>query len=173
MDAVERDKLRQHIESRVQFEPNTGCWLWEGSFSVAGDLAKTMRARVWALPGESHGGRVAYRAFHGDIPPGLIVRHKCDTPLCLNPNHLELGTPKDNAMDREMRGRHPKTIATKGRPCPARKGEKNGRAKISDVDKGVIERSDERNVVLAERYGISPSRVKQIKGAWRRGQLHK
>lgn len=65
--------------------------------------------------------RVSYEHHFGPIPDGLIVRHKCDNPPCINPDHLELGTSADNARDRKLRGRG----AT---------GEKSGMAKLSDAD---------------------------------------
>ncbi|MCL6324025.1 HNH endonuclease [Pectobacterium polaris] len=42
---------------------------------------------------------------------GLVVRHKCDNPRCVNPNHLEIGTVRDNNIDCVLRGRHPKPNA--------------------------------------------------------------
>ena len=49
--------------------------------------------------------RVAYKLFVGEIPEGMCVLHKCDVPSCIKPSHLFLGTHKDNAMDRERKGR--------------------------------------------------------------------
>ncbi len=50
--------------------------------------------------------RRAYRIAFGKIPDDKMVRHKCDNRSCVNPMHLELGTAKDNAQDREKRGRN-------------------------------------------------------------------
>lgn len=52
--------------------------------------------------------RHIYQECFGDIPEGLVVRHKCDNPQCINPEHLELGTYKDNSDDCCKRGRRPK-----------------------------------------------------------------
>lgn len=49
--------------------------------------------------------RAAYESEYGPIPPGMVVRHKCDNPPCVNPEHLEVGTQADNAKDMSVRGR--------------------------------------------------------------------
>lgn len=52
--------------------------------------------------------RYVYEIYYGSIPKGLVIRHKCDNPLCINPNHLELGTPADNSNDMVKRNRSAK-----------------------------------------------------------------
>jgi hypothetical protein len=55
--------------------------------------------------------RYVWIMMRGPIPPGLVVRHKCDNPPCINIDHLELGTVKQNAQDMMERGRFvPKPI---------------------------------------------------------------
>ena len=49
--------------------------------------------------------RLIYKSYYGEIPNGMVVRHKCDNPSCINPLHLELGTRGDNAHDCKVRGR--------------------------------------------------------------------
>ena len=55
--------------------------------------------------------RASYDLFVGHIPEGMVVRHCCDNPSCVNPSHLSIGSQADNVADREARGRR---IAPKG-----------------------------------------------------------
>lgn len=49
--------------------------------------------------------RHAWEQAHGPIPPGMVVRHRCDNPPCVRVDHLEIGTPADNVRDSVERGR--------------------------------------------------------------------
>lgn len=60
--------------------------------------------------------RVMYQRHVGEIPEGLVIRHKCDNTMCINPGHLETGTMSDNMSDRDERGR-----AAQGENCGASK----------------------------------------------------
>ncbi|GGF73087.1 hypothetical protein GCM10010912_17860 [Paenibacillus albidus] len=55
---------------------------------------------------EHRAHRFVYQECFGEIPDGLVVRHKCDNPSCINPEHLELGTPKENMHDAIQRKRN-------------------------------------------------------------------
>jgi DNA-binding XRE family transcriptional regulator len=81
----------------------SGCWPWIGKSKGSGGYGRTSILHV-AYP--SH--RVAYELTNGPIPDGLIVRHTCDNPPCVNPAHLILGSHKDNARDAIERGRRPR-----------------------------------------------------------------
>lgn len=59
--------------------------------------------------------RVAWELRFGPIPAGLIVCHACDNPICLNPDHLLLGTARANAQDMLRKGRHHNNAKTH---CP-------------------------------------------------------
>lgn len=78
-------------------EPNSGCWLFTGGVGSHGYGQIVHNGSRTTLH------RYAYSCSNGDIPKGLVVRHKCDTKLCCNPAHLELGTYKDNAKDVTIR----------------------------------------------------------------------
>lgn len=49
--------------------------------------------------------RISWAIHHGEIPQGFGVLHKCDTPACVRPDHLFLGTQRDNNLDRDKKGR--------------------------------------------------------------------
>jgi HNH endonuclease len=131
------------------------CWNWlagksdrgYGMFSVG---YKGFRA-----------SRIAYELTHGDIPQGLIVRHKCDNPSCCNPEHLELGTNKDNTQDmmkRERCYRGPRIAKLKGAQAP--------RAKLTDEDvskmRDLYDARQFNQHELAEMFGLTQAAVFKI-----------
>jgi len=77
---------------KVNKNAGTFCWLWMGC---------TDRAGYGVLSGR-RAHRISWELHHGSIPPGKIVRHRCDNPSCVNPDHLLLGTHYDNAVDRHV-----------------------------------------------------------------------
>lgn len=77
-----------------------GCWLYLGSKTKRGYGRIGKRSRILAH-------QLSYSHFKGPIPPGQIIRHSCDTPPCVNPDHLLAGTHTDNARDRVERHRQP------------------------------------------------------------------
>lgn len=94
--------LTERIMSRIEHDTVGGCWLWTGAMVNATGYGTI------GFAGRSHGAhRASYMAFVGEIPPGLLVCHKCDTPACVNPAHLFLGTVTDNARDMVAKGRKP------------------------------------------------------------------
>lgn len=77
------------------------CWEWRGS------RRRTGYGRAWADQKSIPAHRLAWELEHGPIPDGLFVLHKCDNPPCCNPDHLFLGTKKDNIIDCIKKGRYP------------------------------------------------------------------
>lgn len=80
-----------------------GCWLWSGNTDGKGYGTLSNRNGAKFSPEKAH--RVSYEKKYGNIPKGLNVCHKCDNPECTNPDHLFLGTQKQNMMDCSMKGR--------------------------------------------------------------------
>ena len=125
------------------------CWIYTGSktrdgYGVLGvGRGKQLRAH-----------RASYEAFVGTIPQGLSVCHTCDVPLCINPAHLFVGTPKDNTSD----------MHRKGRARPPR-GETHPMAKLTDVEVLSIRRlraSGRSLNFIAQRFGISFQYVSEL-----------
>jgi hypothetical protein len=87
---------------RVSPEPNSGCWLWEGSQNGNG------YGHI-GLGGTGGGNGLVHRLMwelhNGTVPDGLWVLHRCDVRACCNPDHLFLGTPLDNMQDMHAKGR--------------------------------------------------------------------
>ncbi len=117
-----------------------GCWIWNGKYTAH------RRYGAFFLNGrleQSH--RASWMMFKGEIPKGVCVLHQCDVPSCVNPDHLFLGTSKDNTQDMMKKGRH------------------NGNYKLTPSQAIEIRNSDEDSRVLAQRYGISRLHVYDIK----------
>lgn len=107
----------------AQIDNSGSCWEWTGTrhrqgYGWFGMGGKKIMAH-----------RAAYTLFVGPIPKGLLVCHRCDNPSCANPEHLFLGTYRDNNRDCVAKGRH---IAPSG-PCPEKglPGESNPNAKFT------------------------------------------
>src|SRR3990167_808868 len=95
--------------------------------------------------------RLAYEVFVGPIPKGMWVLHKCDNRACIKPDHLWLGTPKDNIDDMMRKGR--------SRPYFA---EQNPRAKLTYMQAQEIRRLHHKSISQAElskMYDVSDSTI--------------
>lgn len=113
---------------------SNGCWLWKGAlnesgygrFGIGGDSNKDWLAH-----------RVSWVISFGSIPDGMFICHHCDTPSCVNPAHLFLGTGKDNHEDAVKKGR--KLVNTldywrKRHPDLILRGEQNSCVRLTEED---------------------------------------
>lgn len=83
----------------------TACWLWTGKKGNAGYGVIGVGSTRNGSAGHQYAHRVMWQETVSAIPLGQHVRHRCDTPACVNPSHLELGTQADNVRDMWVRGR--------------------------------------------------------------------
>ncbi len=87
---------------------------------------------------------------YGALKKGIVVRHTCDVPECINPDHLIPGTHQDNMNDMKQRGRQGK-------------GEKNSQAKLTEKQVREILKSDKSYKELGIKYNVSSKCVEYIK----------
>ena len=108
--------LRKRFFSKVEKTGN--CWIWKRSKTKSG-------YGVFNLSGKFiRAHRFSWLWHNGDISKGICVCHSCDNPICVNPKHLWLGTPTQNNLDRDKKGR------TSKNPY----GEKNSNAKLTNEE---------------------------------------
>ena len=86
------------FDTYVMPEPNSGCHLWAGALNSRGKYPSYRGQRAHHVALMRAQGLVA-------LPPGVEVCHTCDTPQCVNPDHLFLGTKSDNMRDAARKGR--------------------------------------------------------------------
>lgn len=116
--AQKKKDLAERFWAKV--DKSGDCWIWQGGADQNGygyiyDEKRRKNAKAHRVSYE-----IANR-FSKPIPPKLLVCHKCDNPPCVRPDHLFLGTNKNNMEDMVAKGRQ-------------NKGEKNGQAKVTAAD---------------------------------------
>ena len=124
-----------------------GCWLWKGKTMGNGRYG---RIQVDNLSVGAH--RFSYQLHHGPIPEGMCVCHRCDVPMCVNPDHLFVGTIKENWQDMVDKGRSGIDFKFKDE-----RGESNGHAKLSEDDVRSIRRMKTAGgtyQAIRQRFGI-------------------
>lgn len=148
---------------------NNDCWEWKRSYTNCG-YGKIAHEKKHLL---AH--RVSYEIHKGEISKGLLVCHSCDNKKCVNPDHLWLGTQKDNIQDAKQKGRLPKQFGRKHtnetkekfktRPHSDRRGEKHHLSKLKNEDVFQIRdmlKIGVKNKVIAEKFGVNTGVISNI-----------
>ena len=144
--------LEQRFWSKVN---KTGdCWKWVAGINCRGYGKFSVGSRSDGSRREILAPRMSWLLTYGEIPEGIFVCHHCDNPLCVNPEHLFLGSPKDNQIDSVTKNRrpdvsgakHPQTRLTQEQVNKIRERRKNG----------------EKLQAIAEDYGVTFSNISAI-----------
>ena len=162
--------VKERFEKYIELIPFTTCWIWNGSLNKKG------YGCFWANNTRFRANRFSYTLYKGEIPEGMFVCHSCDNPSCVNPEHLWLGTPKDNVQDMIKKGRSHYSRGSRkhckqhgnhsGKHYNHPKGEKHYSSKLTEQQVKEIrlkykpfEYSPYR---LAEEYNVSCQSIKKI-----------
>lgn len=169
-------QLRERFMGFVFPEPMSGCWLWAGP-----GYEDKRYGRFKPLFCTNNKSILAHRAsvelFRGPFPRKAFVCHHCDTPACVNPDHLYVGDHASNMADMARRKRSfASTQPERARKIAKRlgdsntwtRGAKNPKAKLALKEAEEIRRSKLKTKVLAERYGVNRTTIQRIRrgAAW-------
>lgn len=139
----------------AKVEKTSSCWFWRGRNNGIG------YGRLSFGQKSLYAHRISYELAYGTIPEGMYVLHRCDTPPCVNPAHLFLGTAADNTADMVSKGRDAMTA----HPERHVRGEQHPFAKLSHaiVDKAKKEYAagDTTFAILAATYGVGKSTMRE------------
>ncbi len=143
---------QEHTErfwSRVDKKGEDECWNWTSYTRMGYGRFQIKKQKIDAT-------HVAYESVHGKLPKGMMVLHKCDNPLCVNPKHLFAGTHADNTKDMMQKGRagHGEVF---GKDNPASKLDED---KVREIRKLTKEGWSQRK--LAKKYGVRQSQIWMI-----------
>jgi hypothetical protein len=132
------------LERSVIKDPNSGCWLWTKGMCWRGYGRIGINQKTYL----AH--RVSYELHIGGSVGDLCVLHKCDTPSCINPDHLYAGTRQDNSNDQVSRGRQTS-------------GVRNYHAKLTDEIVLKIRAATGTHRAIAAEFSVSHPTVTYIK----------
>lgn len=149
------------ILDRIQIT-DKGCWEWTHGRYKFGYGRIEVAGKKW------HAHRLAWTLWNGEIERGLCVLHKCDNPPCCNPEHLYLGTHKDNIRDAIVRGRWSADKLRGPKSVRSPRVNKLTQQQVIEIYESVGPLRD-----TAEKYGVSVSCISTIRRGLRKSLITK
>ena len=137
------NKDAERFWNKIEVGPADVCWDWQAAKDKDGYGVFKLNGTKW----RAH--RVA-ALLDGRNPTGKVVRHTCDNPGCVNPNHLIVDTQRENMADMVRRDRQPK-------------GVKNGSSKLTPEQVRAIRASDRPSTELAPEHGVSSGTIRTVR----------
>jgi len=139
-----RIRVKTPVEQRFwsKVEKTASCWNWTGYKNYGYGIIRINYENIG-----TH--RYSWELHNGKIPDKLCVLHKCDNPKCVNPDHLFLGTPKDNIDDK----------VSKMRQC---KGEQQHLNKLTEDQVREIKNTPKyfrSNIILSDKYNVTQTNI--------------
>jgi hypothetical protein len=148
-----RDKKR--FMEYVSVNPETNCWEWDG-------VIRTGYGRFYLRGKWLSAHRASWELHNDAIPEGLLVLHKCDNKCCVNPEHLFVGTQRDNVRDMWEKKR-----------AKVLRGSSNPNSKLMEADVKLIrdlyEEGETSYAKLAREFSVSPKLIELVvkRQVWR------
>lgn len=142
-----KESVKSRLLRRHTVDPVTNCWIFDGAKDSWG------YGLIGTPDGLAKAHRASFSEFIGPIPQGKLILHNCDTPACINPDHLRIGTHKENMRDKVTRNRQSRTHGTKAGKL----------AKLTEEDVIYIRQDQRPYKIIAEMYGVHPGTIGDIK----------
>lgn len=140
---------KERLNKFIKVNEENQCWIWTGGKNKKGYGSLSYNGKTTI----AH--RLSYELYIGQIPNEMLICHHCDTPSCINPGHLFLGTNLDNSNDKFSKGRN------KSSP-----GQRNGNSKLTDDQVRSIKKKLKNGVKVSDiskQYEVSETNISYIK----------
>ncbi len=138
---------------KTKVDKTGDCWIWTASKYGSG------YGTFWDGEKMTGAHRFSYQISKGKIPKGLVVMHSCDNRLCVNPNHLSIGTYSDNLNDMVSKGRQRKIETYKS-------GSKHCNSKFNDFEiieiRNLYKTGRYSHRELARKYGVEKTTISYL-----------
>lgn len=145
----------KRFTDKVRIGSKTECWPWTGC--VGKSQGRTHNYGMFWYRGRMHNSHRIALLFSGhDVPKDCVVMHKCDNPICCNPDHLKVADQLENIADAHRKGRAPI-------------GQTHGMHKLTEADVLEIRKRHETAEKAAAKYGVARATINDIRQrvSWR------